>query len=77
MKYLKDEALDKQSRSDSRSTPPASDPTHGLFPSKLGKQISESDVKRNMLLYIVRIKLVIIHHIKFLLISWVFIIFEV
>ncbi|CAH8662454.1 unnamed protein product [Heterobilharzia americana] len=51
--YLKDEALDRQSRSDSRPTLPVSVPTRGLFPSKLGKQITETDVKRNMLLYIV------------------------
>ncbi|KAF7260993.1 hypothetical protein EG68_01755 [Paragonimus skrjabini miyazakii] len=51
--YLRQEALKKQTVADSARTPPVTHPTVGLFPSTLGREISDVSVKWSMLLYLV------------------------
>ncbi|KAF8562799.1 hypothetical protein P879_11893 [Paragonimus westermani] len=51
--YLRQEALKKQSSTDSVRTPSVAHPTIGLFPSTLGREISDVSVKWSLLLYLV------------------------
>ncbi|KAA3678954.1 uncharacterized protein DEA37_0004239 [Paragonimus westermani] len=51
--YLRQEALKRQTLADSVRTPSVAHPTIGLFPSTLGREISDVSVKWSLLLYLV------------------------
>ncbi|CAL8077793.1 unnamed protein product [Calicophoron daubneyi] len=53
LRQLKNEALARQTEADNIRVPPVSVPTIGLFPSALGSQVTDPEIKWSMLMYLV------------------------